>query len=45
VRIEDDVLVTANGSRNLSAGLPRAADDVEAWMAELWSESAPNLGL
>jgi Xaa-Pro aminopeptidase len=45
VRIEDDVLVTADGSRNLSAGLPRAADDVEAWMAELWSESPPNLGL
>jgi Xaa-Pro aminopeptidase len=45
VRIEDDVLVTADGSRNLSAGLPRAAEDVEAWMAELWNESAPNLGL
>ena len=45
VRIEDDVLVTADGSRNLSAGLPRAADVVEAWMADLWSEPAPNLGL
>jgi Xaa-Pro aminopeptidase len=45
VRIEDDVLVTADGSRNLSAGLPRAADDVEAWMADLWSEPTPNLGL
>jgi Xaa-Pro aminopeptidase len=45
VRIEDDVLVTAEGSRNLSAALPRAADDVEAWMAELWNEPAPNLGL
>ena len=45
VRIEDDVLVTADGSRNLSAGLPRAADDVEAWIADLWSEPAPNLGL
>jgi Xaa-Pro aminopeptidase len=45
VRIEDDVLVTADGSRNLSAGLPRAADDVEAWIAELWTESPPNLGL
>jgi Xaa-Pro aminopeptidase len=45
VRIEDDVLVTADGSRNLSAGLPRAADDIEAWMAELWSNPAPNLGL
>jgi Xaa-Pro aminopeptidase len=33
VRIEDDVLVTPTGSRNLSAGLPRAADDVETWLA------------
>jgi Xaa-Pro aminopeptidase len=45
VRIEDDVLVTADGSRNLSAALPRTADDVEAWMAELWAEPTPNLGL
>ncbi len=37
VRIEDDVLVTADGYRNLSEGLPRRADDVEAWMAGLWS--------
>ena len=34
IRIEDDVLVTADGSRNLSAALPRSADDVEAWMGE-----------
>jgi Xaa-Pro aminopeptidase len=33
VRIEDDVLVTADGCRNLSAGLPRSSADVEAWMA------------
>jgi Xaa-Pro aminopeptidase len=45
VRIEDDILVTATGARNLSAGLPRAADDVEAWMANLWSQGSPNLGL
>jgi Xaa-Pro aminopeptidase len=32
VRIEDDVLVTADGARNLSAGLPRTADEVEAWL-------------
>ncbi|MFT4082700.1 MAG: aminopeptidase P family protein [Nocardioides sp.] len=32
IRIEDDMVVTADGSRNLSASLPRAADDVEAWM-------------
>ncbi|MFD6419639.1 aminopeptidase P family protein [Streptomyces sp. NPDC060194] len=35
VRIEDDILVTADGNRNLSAGLPRTSDDVEAWMARL----------
>ncbi|MFE9422606.1 aminopeptidase P family protein [Kitasatospora sp. NPDC006697] len=35
VRIEDDILVTADGNENLSAGLPRAADEVEAWMAAL----------
>ncbi|MEB8337215.1 aminopeptidase P family protein [Streptomyces endophyticus] len=33
VRIEDDLLVTAEGHENLSAGLPRSADEVEAWMA------------
>ncbi|MFH8368050.1 aminopeptidase P family protein [Streptomyces sp. NPDC018031] len=35
VRIEDDILVTEDGNRNLSAGLPRTSDDVEAWMAAL----------
>jgi Xaa-Pro aminopeptidase len=35
VRIEDDILVTADGNRNLSAGLPRQADEVESWMAAL----------
>ncbi|MFI1937684.1 aminopeptidase P family protein [Streptomyces purpureus] len=35
VRIEDDILVTENGNRNLSASLPRQADEVEAWMARL----------
>ncbi|MFE9425718.1 aminopeptidase P family protein [Kitasatospora sp. NPDC006697] len=35
VRIEDDILVTADGNVNLSAGLPRSADEVEAWMAGL----------
>ena len=35
IRIEDDILVTADGSRNLSAGLPRGADAVEEWMASL----------
>jgi Xaa-Pro aminopeptidase len=33
IRIEDDVLVTATGSRNLSSALPRTPDDVETWLA------------
>ncbi len=45
VRIEDDVLVTESGARNLSAALPRDPDDVEAWMAGLWSSSTTDLGL
>ncbi len=32
VRIEDNVLVTASGAENLSIGIPRTADDVEAWL-------------
>ena len=35
IRIEDDILVTADGSRNLSDGLPRDASDVEEWMSRL----------
>jgi Xaa-Pro aminopeptidase len=42
VRIEDDILVTATGSRNLSAGLPRTADDVETWLAAQ-REAGPRL--
>ncbi len=33
VRIEDDILMTADGPKNLSAGIPRTADEVEAWIA------------
>ena len=35
IRIEDDILVTADGSQNLSAALPRTSADVEAWMGRL----------
>ncbi|MFV0526593.1 MAG: aminopeptidase P family protein [Acidimicrobiales bacterium] len=35
IRIEDDVLVTADGFENLSAAIPRTADDVTAWIAEI----------
>jgi Xaa-Pro aminopeptidase len=34
IRIEDDILVTATGSENLSAGVPRKAEDVEKLMRE-----------
>ncbi len=37
VRIEDDILVTADGAENLSAAIPRTADEVEAWIASLRS--------
>ncbi|PRA82936.1 aminopeptidase P family protein [Microbacterium sp. MYb66] len=35
VRIEDDILMTQDGPVNLSADIPRTADEVEAWMARL----------
>ncbi len=38
VRIEDDLLVTVDGHRVLSAALPREPDAVERWMADLWQQ-------
>jgi Xaa-Pro aminopeptidase len=38
VRIEDDIVVTEDGCRNLSAALPRDPDAIEAWMAALQTE-------
>ncbi len=35
IRIEDDILVTAEGHTNLSAALPRSSSDVEEWMGRL----------
>ncbi|MDQ7904270.1 aminopeptidase P family protein [Phytohabitans sp. ZYX-F-186] len=42
IRIEDDVLVTAEGAVVLSAGLPRRAADVESWLAAQ-REAGPRL--
>ena len=35
VRIEDDILITADGPVNLSAGIPRTSAEVEAWIARV----------
>nr|WP_246470439.1 aminopeptidase P family protein [Streptomyces olivoverticillatus] len=35
VRIEDDLVVTADGARLMSGALPRTPDAIEAWMGEL----------
>jgi Xaa-Pro aminopeptidase len=35
IRIEDDVVVTADGARNLSGALPRDPDAIEEWMGAL----------
>ncbi len=43
VRIEDDVLVTAEGYRNLSAALPRDPDEVEEWMARVAADGPHDL--
>jgi Xaa-Pro aminopeptidase len=37
IRIEDDVVVTADGARNLSSSLPRDPDAIEEWMGTLRS--------
>jgi Xaa-Pro aminopeptidase len=35
VRIEDDLVVTADGAHLMSAALPRHPDEVEGWMSAL----------
>jgi Xaa-Pro aminopeptidase len=41
VRIEDDVLVTATGHKNLSASIPSEAGAVERWMQSLLPKLSP----
>ena len=41
IRIEDDVLVTDDGHRVLSAALPSQPDEIEAWMAQLSEQEPP----
>ncbi|MBK5238426.1 MAG: aminopeptidase P family protein [Actinomycetales bacterium] len=43
VRIEDDILVTATGAENLSVGIPRTADEVEAWVRPTTAARAAGL--
>ena len=42
IRIEDDILVTADGPRNLSAACRARADEVETWLAAQ-REAGPRL--
>ncbi|MGW4498924.1 aminopeptidase P family protein [Micromonospora sp. NPDC004336] len=39
VRIEDDVLVTADGCENLSAAMPRTSHEVEEWIKRVWADA------
>jgi Xaa-Pro aminopeptidase len=39
VRIEDDVVVTDTGYENLSAILPSQPDELEGWVAGIWSSA------
>jgi len=35
IRIEDDVVVTADGCRNISENIPRHPDEIEKWMSSI----------
>lgn len=38
VRIEDDVVVTSSGCKNLSAGIPTGVKEIEQWMKKIWAK-------
>ncbi len=40
VRIEDDVVVTAKGSRNLSQNIPTEVKDIESWIQSVWKRNS-----
>jgi Xaa-Pro aminopeptidase len=44
VRIEDDVLITADGYKLLSGALPRDPDEIEAWCAAGGNTAAGRMG-
>jgi Xaa-Pro aminopeptidase len=44
IRIEDDILVTPDGCRNLSAALPREVAEVENWVSGLRSGTTERFG-
>ncbi|MQS11498.1 aminopeptidase P family protein [Streptomyces kaniharaensis] len=37
IRIEDDLVITSDGARLMSDALPRTAEEIESWMADLLS--------
>ena len=43
VRIEDNILITSEGSENLTGMLPRTSVDVEAWMSSIWARASTAL--
>ena len=40
IRIEDDIVVTEKGFKNLSQHIPTEAKDIEKWMKSLWGKSS-----
>jgi len=38
IRIEDDIVVTEKGHKNLSQSIPSEAKDIEQWMSTLWKK-------